>query len=47
MHFQREKVETGLVDITHVASQDNAADGFTKPLNGVKFKRFRELLRVH
>jgi len=46
MHFQREKVETGLVDITHVASQDNAADGFTKPLNGVKFKRFRELLRV-
>jgi Reverse transcriptase (RNA-dependent DNA polymerase) len=46
MHFQREKVETGLVDITHVASQDNAADGFTKPLNGVKFTRFRELLRV-
>lgn len=47
MHFQREKVEIGLVDITHVASQDNAADGFTKPLNGAKFKRFRELLRVH
>jgi hypothetical protein len=46
MHFQREKVETGLVDIIHVASQDNAADGFTKPLNGVKFARFRELLRV-
>jgi hypothetical protein len=47
MHFQREKVETGLVDITHVTSQDNAADGFTKPLNGAKFARFRELLRVH
>ena len=46
MHFQREKVETGLVDIIHVASGDNAADGFTKPLNGVKFRRFRELLRV-
>jgi hypothetical protein len=46
MHFQREKVETGLVDIIHVASQDNAADGFTKPLNGVKFARFRELLRI-
>lgn len=46
MHFQREKVETGLVDITHVTSQDNAADGFTKPLNGVKFARFRELLRM-
>ena len=46
MHFQREKVETGLVDITHVTSQDNVADGFTKPLNGVKFARFRELLRV-
>jgi len=46
MHFQREKVETGLVDITHVTSQDNAADGFTKPLNGVKFARFRELLRI-
>jgi hypothetical protein len=47
MHFQREKVETGLVEIIHVASQDNAADGFTKPLNGVKFARFRELLRIH
>jgi hypothetical protein len=47
MHFQREKVETGLVDITHITSQDNAADGFTKPLNGVKFIRFRELLRLH
>jgi hypothetical protein len=47
MHFQREKVETGLVNIIHVTSQDNAADGFTKPLNGVKFARFRELLRIH
>ena len=46
MHFQREKVETGLVEIIHVASQDCAADGFTKPLNGVKFARFRELLRL-
>src|SRR5947209_16364020 len=47
MHFQREKVETGLVEIIHVASQDCAADGFTKPLNRVKFARFRELLRLH
>jgi hypothetical protein len=46
MHFQREKVEEGLVGIIYVASQDCVADRFTKPLNGVKFSRFRELLRL-
>jgi hypothetical protein len=46
MHFQREKVETGLVEIIHVASQECAADGYTKPLNKVQFMRFRELLRL-
>ena len=30
MHFQREKVETGLVDITHVTSNDNAADEWSQ-----------------
>jgi hypothetical protein len=46
MHFQREKVETGLVEIIHVASQDCAADGYTKPLGKIQFMRFRELLRL-
>jgi hypothetical protein len=46
MHFQREKIEAGLVEIIHVASQDCAADGFTKPLGKLQFMRFRELLRL-
>jgi hypothetical protein len=39
VHFQREKVEKGLVELIHVGTEEQAADGFTKPLSPAKFKR--------
>ena len=46
MHFQREKVENGQVELIHVATEEQAADGLTKPLNQAKFKRFVGLLNL-
>jgi Reverse transcriptase (RNA-dependent DNA polymerase)/GAG-pre-integrase domain len=46
MHFQREKVENGQVELVHVATEEQAADGLTKPLNQAKFKRFVGLLNL-
>jgi hypothetical protein len=46
MHFQREKVENGQVELIHVASEEQAADGLTKPLSTVKFKRLVGLLNL-
>ena len=43
-HFQREKVEKGLVEMIHVATSDQAADGFTKPLGRAKFDRWIGLI---
>jgi hypothetical protein len=46
VHFQREKIENGQVELVHVATEEQAADGFTKPLNTAKFKRWVELLNL-
>jgi hypothetical protein len=46
VHFQREKVEKGLVELVHVATEDQAADGFTKPLAQAKFKKWVGLLNL-
>ena len=46
VHFQREKIENGQVELIHVATEEQAADGFTKPLNAAKFKRWVELLNL-
>jgi hypothetical protein len=46
LHYQREKVEDGLVRMESVASTENAADGFTKPLSGESFARFTQMLRI-
>jgi hypothetical protein len=45
-HFQREKVENGQVELVHVATENQAADGFTKPLGQAKFKRWVEQLKL-
>jgi hypothetical protein len=39
MHFQREKVEKGVVELIHIATDEQAADGFTKPPPKAKFER--------
>jgi hypothetical protein len=46
MHFQREKVEKGLVELIHIATEEQAADGFTKPLAKAKFERWVGLLNL-
>ena len=46
MHFQREKVEKGVVELIHIATDEQAADGFTKPLPKAKFERWVGLLNL-
>jgi hypothetical protein len=43
-HFVREKVAEGLVEIRHVSTADQIADGLTKPLPKDPFNRFRQAL---
>jgi hypothetical protein len=46
-HFINEQVNTGTITVDYVSAEDMIADGLTKPLDAVKFQRFRELLGVH
>ena len=46
MHFQREKIENGQVELIHVATEEQAADGLTKPLGIAKFKKWVEQLNL-
>jgi len=46
VHFQREKIEIGQVELIHVATEEQAADGLTKPLGVAKFKRWVGLLNL-
>ncbi len=39
-HYLRQVVVRGAMRMVHVATDDNAADMFTKPLADVKFKEF-------
>lgn len=43
-HFSREKVQDGTITLKKISSQDQTADGFTKPLEATKFVEFRERL---
>lgn len=40
-HFVRDKVQDGTIELRHVASNDQIADGLTKPLPKDKFLKFR------
>ena len=46
MHFIRDKVTQGELDINFVASRDQIADVLTKPLPYYKFSQFRSKLNV-
>ena len=43
-HFIREHVKEGSVELRHVASKDQAADIFTKPLSREVFERGRKMI---
>eukprot|EP00300_Choanocystis_sp_HF-7_P020192 c20530_g1_i5.p5 GENE.c20530_g1_i5~~c20530_g1_i5.p5 ORF type:complete len:155 (+),score=26.83 c20530_g1_i5:1840-2304(+) len=38
VHYLREKVKEGLVELNHVSTNDNRADMLTKPLARIKFQ---------
>ena len=43
-HFVREKVAEGQIQLEHVPTQDQIADGLTKPLPRDAFEKFRNAL---
>ena len=43
-HYIREQVETKVIDLYHIAGEENPADLFTKPLPIVKVEKFRNLI---
>jgi hypothetical protein len=45
-HFVRERVAQKLLDIRYIHTDDQLADGFTKPLPVAKMKRFRSNLNL-
>jgi hypothetical protein len=45
-HFIQQQIELGLIKIEHIASADNPADIFTKPLQGNLFCKHRAALGV-
>ena len=43
-HYIREQVETKVIDLYHIAGEENPTDLFTKPLPVVKVEKFRTLI---
>ena len=43
-HYIREQVETKVIDLHHIAGEENPANLFTKPLPVVKVEKFRNLI---
>ena len=44
MKFNEEKVAKKVVKLLYVASENNVADVFTKPLGKIKFTKFRDIV---
>jgi hypothetical protein len=45
-HFVRERVAQKLLDIRFISTNDQVADGFTKPITVAKMKEFRRNLNL-
>jgi len=43
-HFVRDKVSEGAVELQYIETENQVADGLTKPLDKIKFQRFREAI---
>ena len=43
-HWIRIHIEQGEISVSHIPSNENPADIFTKPLGRVKFAKFRAML---
>lgn len=45
-HFVRDKFSDKIIDISHISTDEQPADGFIKPLGGSKFERFIKALKL-
>ena len=45
-HYIHEQVETKVIDLYHIAGEENLANLFTKPLPVVKVEKFRSLISL-
>jgi hypothetical protein len=45
-HFVRERVAQKLLDIRFISTNDQVADGFTKPITALKLKDFKRNLNL-
>lgn len=43
-HYIKEKYDNCEINVKHCSSNDQVADIFTKPLGGVKFNKFKDLI---
>ena len=43
-HWVHEKVEDGIIELEYIPTADQTTDIFTKPLDSVKFEKFRNTL---
>ena len=43
-HFIRDKVSERAVELQYIKTENQVADSLTKPLNKIKFKRFRKAI---
>ncbi|KAH9751577.1 hypothetical protein KPL71_014347 [Citrus sinensis] len=46
LHFIREEIERGVVDVVKISTEDNPADALTKPIPTVKFRNSLNLIGV-
>ena len=45
-HHIQDLIEKAIIDISHISSAQMAADGFTKPLDAIKFGEFHDLISI-
>ena len=45
-HHIQDLIEKAIIDVSHILSAQMAADGFTKPLNAIKFGKFHDLIGI-
>ena len=45
-HYAREQQSRGLIHVKYLPTDDMPADGLTKPLDKVKYKRFKDLIGI-
>src|SRR5436190_6966607 len=46
-HYIRDLVQKGMIELLQIPSNEMIADGLTKMLKMVKFRKFRSLLGLH